>query len=493
MDMAAKQRAALAGAFLCLLAAPLVDQCLRPDSARDPSPELRAAAPAPERPRDLRSACAYPAAFESRHKDVFGLRDQLLRLRSVVHWFGLGLSPSPLVVRGDADWTYTTVDGSRDVWRGASPMTAEELSAWTDALRTRRAWVAAQGAEYVYAVAPNKEAIYPEHLPASWRRMDADAPTRLDQLRAALRHEEGLLLDLRPALLAARGADTPGDELYTRLGTHWNGRGAATAFDALARRLRLSQPQLPALDPAGLGRAYSPGAGDSWGPRMYLGDALVQPEWIPKPPDSPACEMNLLSLEPRRVMATRHADRKAGLRLLVFHDSFGPAVQPLLSKLLPFGLFVQSPRFDPDLVRAYKPDLVVDLHVERALVRTEHLQDIPYGRPAGRLGADAAARVVWRSSGPAGAGALEIPALALDPAAEWRIHLEGEAGTDAVVEIYPRGHGPRATREGKHGFAASGAFRHAVRLDPLDGEVRPLVRLLAADGARIDYAEIRRD
>jgi hypothetical protein len=53
-------------------------------------------------------------------------------------------------------------------------------------------------------------------------------------------------------------------------------------------------------------------------------------------------------------------------RLLVFHDSFGPYLEHLLSNHVSEVLFTSEP-FDPRIVETFKPDAVIDVQVERAL------------------------------------------------------------------------------------------------------------------------------
>jgi hypothetical protein len=75
--------AALVAAFLAALAAPTLDAFVRDDAARGPAPEMRAASPMPDLPRDLDGLSRFPAAFEAHFADTFGLRDRLLRLNSL--------------------------------------------------------------------------------------------------------------------------------------------------------------------------------------------------------------------------------------------------------------------------------------------------------------------------------------------------------------------------------------------------------------------------
>ena len=83
--------------FLGALLAPTIDQCLRPDEARDSSvAEQRRAAPRPPAPVTLHELGTYPRKYEEHYDDTFGLRDVLLRWNSIERYLGLGVSPAAL-------------------------------------------------------------------------------------------------------------------------------------------------------------------------------------------------------------------------------------------------------------------------------------------------------------------------------------------------------------------------------------------------------------
>src|SRR5262245_58909489 len=115
-------------------------------------------------------------------------------------------------------------------------------------LESQRDFLARRGIEYVFAIGPNKESIYPEQVPPRYNRV---GPTRMDQLVAHLEaHSDFRILDLRPALRRARADDRPDVHLYFELGTHWNGRGARAAAREMQRRLGELFPAVRTFDPS---------------------------------------------------------------------------------------------------------------------------------------------------------------------------------------------------------------------------------------------------
>jgi hypothetical protein len=183
-------------------------------------------------------------AFE----ENFGLRKQLLRWHGLLMVKGLGVSGSVMTVVGKEGWLFLAREvaarGETNFlsdYRGTRPFTAPELAGWTRALEERRQWLAERGIRYLFVVAPNKESIYPEFLPATITRVSPR--TRLDDLVAAARQNPRLaVVDLRPALREAKRHG----RVYHRTDSHWNAMGAYAADGEIARSLAR---ELPAVQP----------------------------------------------------------------------------------------------------------------------------------------------------------------------------------------------------------------------------------------------------
>src|SRR5262249_29117353 len=84
--------------------------------------------------------------------------------------------------------------------------------------------------------------VYPEHLPASVRRVGSK--TRLDQLVEREQRPGGVpLLDLRGPLREAKARE----RVFHRTDTHWNERGAFAAYQAVGNALAGWFPQVRPL------------------------------------------------------------------------------------------------------------------------------------------------------------------------------------------------------------------------------------------------------
>ena len=153
--------------------------------------------------------------------DHFGLRQELVGLWSGLNAKLLASSAEDQVLLGREGWLYyapTLPD-----YTGQS-LTDQELEAIARHLAQIQAEAESRGAVFLFTVAPNKNNLYPEYMPAAY-------PSR---------HGEGNLERLLPWLEAygVRYVDLFPLELpYYRTDSHWTAEGAARAADALLAAL----------------------------------------------------------------------------------------------------------------------------------------------------------------------------------------------------------------------------------------------------------------
>jgi len=382
--------------FALALLAPALDQCLRADGERDcMTAEQRRPEPRPDLPRHLAEFTTFPRRFEKHYADTFGLRDVLLRWNSIEKWLGFGVLPSSSWEAGRDGWCFYVGGDSRDVHRGLKPFSTADLDGWVKRLRERRDYLAQRGVRYLFVICPNKETIYPEYAPASWTPL---GPTRMDQLVQRLEREGDLpFLDLRPALLAAKAEDRPGDWLYPALGTHWNGRGTYAAYAALVARLRPDFPTLTPVRREDCEPVESEGHGDGLASQLYIDDLAQEHIYSLLPSAGKQYEELTRSAraDGARVVTQKKGDAP---RLLWLHDSFGPYLQPLVCESFAFVQAHWSPLFSVDTVDEAKPDLVLETYVERILAIQEPYRPTQPGASAWLPQFEGSQEVLWRET-----------------------------------------------------------------------------------------------
>ena len=331
----------------------------------DPSVENRPATPWPE--PEQAPLATWPSRFERWFGDRFGFRRTLIRWQSLAR-LRLGAAPSPQVLVGRDGWLFYRGERALESFQRTAPLSPEELEVWRRRLEQRRDWLAARGIRYLFAVAPNKESIYPELMPPRYQRREG--PSRLEQLLAHLRHTSTVELVDLPA--AVRGARARG-RLYHLTDTHWNDQGAFAAYQALALRLAAWFPAVAPLTPGELTESRAVTLGGDLAGMMSLRTELPE-EWLsaaPRSPRSAEAEPGVPvppKTPPHAVPRARAVTDPRLPRALVLRDSFAEALIPFLSEHFERVLFLFTHRLDPEIVGREQPDVVVEEMLERYLM-----------------------------------------------------------------------------------------------------------------------------
>jgi hypothetical protein len=363
--------------FLVLAGGPLLR--FSPDPWSDPL-EKRNSAPAPAIPTTWGELLNFTAAFEAFFNDHFGFRQKLIYFRNQMDFWVFNRSPAPLVLIGRHDWLFFTGAESLNDYMGKVTISEDNLETWYRALKTRRDWLAAQGIDYHFVVAPNKQTLYPEYMPRSVVR---GHPTQKEQLIAYLaKHGEASLIeDMTPALSAAKG----GLPLYHPLDTHWNPYGGYFGYRALVESMMRNNPD--EVRPLKLGA-------DQFGEEQtQLGDLAsmmkfkrypfraTDTTYVGQPLNcgQPVDVSKISVINPRArddVLECGQVDAKA--RAIIFNDSMIKDLQPYLKESFSRLRITQMIPTFTDIktyVRAEHPKVVVEERMERQMI-------IPPERPS---------------------------------------------------------------------------------------------------------------
>lgn len=324
--------------------------------AQAPPPTLALAATDP-------GACA--ATANRWYRENFPFRAAMIRMGNLARLRLFGESPSPSVLLGKEGWLFAKTESGLDDWLGVGLYPPDELIRNVAVLAARRDWLAERGVALLVAIAPNKSTIHPEMLPDSLHQIGRT--TRLDQLVPALEAAGVEVLDLRKPLAEAKRTR----RVYHKTDTHWNDAGALVACAAIVERLRTRFPALPplSLDRFAFRERIAPG-GDL-AEMLYLERELPETvfEAIPldprrAKPAGPRGYRNPAVLSDRDLVV-RELDDPTLPAAVVFRDSFSSAAWPFLAERFRRSIFVWEHRFQPHIVLAEKPDVVIYEVVER--------------------------------------------------------------------------------------------------------------------------------
>jgi alginate O-acetyltransferase complex protein AlgJ len=281
----------------------------------------------------------------------------MLHLWQVLLLKSLHMSSEAAVVLGRDGWYYYTDDFLNDRFLGIAELPAEQVDRAYATVRESTAEVRRAGAKVYLVIAPDKETIYPEHLPGTLGGLDTGVQIR--QFLECSGGPEIEQIDVFRPLLAKRQEA----QLYYRTDSHWNNWGAFVAYETIMDRLRV---EFPSLHPRGmddyvvektqeedrdLARLLGvPGIRDR-------GFSFVAKRNLCTPAEKPG----------ERAMSVYDNPDSNGPTLLFVHDSFGYRLLPFLCQefrqVIDVDLVVDAYR--PERVAEFRPDLVIWERVER--------------------------------------------------------------------------------------------------------------------------------
>lgn len=350
--------------FLCVISLPLAGKLLPAEGAFSLTENRRPAAlPTIQLggPGWGYSIVSFPRRFERYWNDSFAFRWYLIRAHSLVT-LAIGVSPSPKALVGQDGYLFYAAEQSVDYFRAVKPFSTPELARWREDLEDRCAWLAERSIRYLVVVAPNKETIYPEFMPAALRPVRTY--TRLDQLLADLRqHSDVQVIDLRDALRRAK-RDT---RVYHKTDTHWNDAGALVASREILTRVKDWFPEVGIEPPPGSLQTRVTAGGDL-ARILALEDRFPEErsEWVPSLPersrridDDPVDSPDISAME---------CSGCRGPRVVMNQDSFNTNLAPFLADHFSRIVLVDGTKLNHALIEREKPALVIQEFVERDLM-----------------------------------------------------------------------------------------------------------------------------
>jgi len=308
---------------------------------------------------------AFAAQLTKAYPDTFPFRDWMIRSGNILSIALFRESPSKDVILGQDGWLFYNMEMDLEDWLGVDLYSPEELAQAKRVLSARRDWLAKHGIAFLVVIAPNKSTLYGRFLPGSFHRLEA--ASRLDQLAKAMREADIPFLDLRPALTRA----SQEHRTYQKTDSHWDGWGAFAGAQAIVQALRGRFPAMAPLDPANYQLALETRPGGDLAGMLLLSDAIPERFITMEPlapnrakPALPRGYANPATLSGRDLVIRETGDATLP-NAVIFRDSFSTLLWPFLAERFNRSVFIWEHRFQPDIVLAEKPDVVIYEAVER--------------------------------------------------------------------------------------------------------------------------------
>jgi alginate O-acetyltransferase complex protein AlgJ len=230
-------------------------------------------------------------------------------------------------------------------------------------------YLKSQGITLYLVAAPSKATIYPDKVPEQIKSLPVES--RLDSLISDLEDNHlPLLLDLRPALSAAR----QNQDVYYKTNTHWNGYGAFVAYTTIINTLASSYPELKPYKAADMKLVTTDPEAQDLTVMMHA-NFIKEPSFFFVPKDA-----FVQTLDSDNYLGYNQFSSTSDCSLptlLMFHDSFGEYyLNDYLSMNFAKSHFVYNngirKYLTPESLRQFKPDIVIIEILERNLGMLEN-------------------------------------------------------------------------------------------------------------------------
>ncbi len=256
----------------------------------------------------------FPSELDDYLSGHFSFRTDAVTLMSIIK-AELGVSAQDKIIVGKNDWLFFAE--TLDDYTVKNSLSDYDIQRLAKTLRLINEYVESKGGNFAFAVAPNKNSVYPEYMPYYY--IKSETPTNLERLNETLKND-GFNVDLLSALKNAKGDEL----LYHKRDSHWNNLGAAVGFNAIADVLGKSVTDYSAL-------SYK--IENTW--RGDLDDMIFPTLSIKDNQIVFQKEYNILynaTFKNVDDLIFQAGNKKSDGKLYIYRDSFGRALVPMLAE-----------------------------------------------------------------------------------------------------------------------------------------------------------------
>ncbi len=277
--------------------------------------------------------------------DRFAFRQQMVTADAKLNAL-LGESSKDSVIVGKDGWLYFS-DTLPD-YLGNDVLSDRQIHNIVTNLSLMREYASARGADFLFTVAPNKNSLYPEHMPN--RYVPVTSESNLGKLVSAL--GDVPYADCYSALASSE------ETLYHATDSHWNNRGACLAYNTLLDALQKPHERYDGI------RTHME--------KCFEGDleTMLFPRAVQKREDVIyETDFHYRMTLGKDVESIRVGTENPGQEgsLVMYRDSFGNALLPFLAESYATALFSKSVPYDCGLIDAQQADTVIVEIAERNL------------------------------------------------------------------------------------------------------------------------------
>jgi hypothetical protein len=296
-----------------------------------------------------------PEQIQMFYNDNFGLRDILIRWDHRLIFNVFNTSPVSTVVLGQNGWLYMNEFKNVEDFLGVLPLPESSLLHLRQDLEQKKLEMGSGKIPFYLVIAPDKETIYPEYLPATIKNINTRQ--RFEDYYQRIETPDGIdMINILPALMQGKNNEF----LYYRTDTHWNSLGSFIASQEIVDHVRLNFPDVRPLSLNDYQVTKSLTSGKDLATMMDFPE--IQDTEIALTPIS-ANPIDCKSNGSDVLICT--SGHKNAPVLLLFGDSFGEFLLPILSDRFSKVILVKKANDFGPYILEYQPDAVLWEIVER--------------------------------------------------------------------------------------------------------------------------------
>ncbi len=331
---------------LAMCALPSVGMIVRPTNTTTENKEL---ARLPDIKKNGKWNINFLQELGNYFEDHFAFRQELVSADAEIQSKVFKVSNVDTVVVGSDGWLYysSTVD---DYLR-KNVLSERCIKNIAHNLSLVQQYVQDKGAKFIFTVAPNKNSLYGENMPF-YLQKKAGNIKNIDMLENEIEKYNISYVDL---FALFEGYD---EELYLKRDSHWNQKGAVFVYNALLDRLNIEHDSYTDTDVRCLNQEY----GDL-NKMLYPLTAKPEQNYFYQKEDVFSYKTDTKSVEDAWI-ETQNSQGTSSL--LMFRDSFGNTLLPLMANVFANGYFSKGvPQNIAGYIDMYNPEAVIFEKVER--------------------------------------------------------------------------------------------------------------------------------
>lgn len=321
-------------------------------------------------------------------EDHFAFRNSLVSANASIRSM-LGVSATDQVIVGKEDWLFYS--GTLADYTGESALSERALYNIAHNMALMQGFAHAYDAQFVFAVAPNKNSLYPDYMP--YYMLPATVPSNWVRLIPYLQEQNVNYVDLFKVFKEEE------QSLYYAGDTHWNNVGALQGGNAILESLgcmavsisddawsvrkdyvgdlrQMLYPDNPEQEVASYAQGYNDAQGQTgalWSFKQgkSVEDGIIQTTKVPgfssSAASSEALGAGLLDSGSGTKFSAKDAEKGADSSLVMYRDSFANALIPYYASSFDKAVFTKLVPYDAATITMQNADYCIVERAERHL------------------------------------------------------------------------------------------------------------------------------